>query len=335
MRVVSIQSTVTYQTQLQLVLILLLAFASSHSKMIEALMLPFTSIDSRSKGRGFVSSQFGLHNNNYFQRSSIALPPRVQAIISSHQHHLLMTISDDSSEISTCEDVSNESNESTQEEMVNDEPILKEEKINSDEAEAEGNPGQNVDIEEEEMNVIEKVSMSDLLATTKSTTTKTAEQILNGSGSTNFDTTKEKRVPITIRYSEELGLRPYFLTTAKKIKESNPDVIVERRTVPTLEENKDEDLVFEVLVDDKIIVGKPQCKWQGVTRSGGNGEKENDYSSSRVFGMSVYISMKDVNEAIAKARRKRRPNTVYTQQGSMMKGVGLNILKGESTQSKE
>ena len=147
-----------------------------------------------------------------------------------------------------------------------------------------------------------------------------------------------KRVPITIRFSEEPGLRPYFLTTAKKIKDSNPDVIVEKRTVPTFEENKDEDLIFEVLVDDKVVVGKPQCKWQGVskgTRSSGSIERENDYSSNRVFGMSVYISMKDVNEAVAKARRKRRPNTAYTQQGSMMKGIGLDMLKGETTQSKE
>ena len=165
------------------------------------------------------------------------------------------------------------------------------------------------------------------------------------SNTTKLSFIQDKRVPILIKYSNDPALRPYFLTAAKKIKDENPDVIIEKRLVPLIEDNKDEDLIFEVLVDDKVVVGKPQCKWQGVNRSSsssrsnnsnyggnnssesmnGNGEKENENikaSSSRVFGLSVYISMSDVNDAIAKARRKRRPSTAYAQTG----GVGLEIL---------
>ena len=175
-----------------------------------------------------------------------------------------------------------------------------------------------------------------------------------------FQQIQEKRVPIIIRYSEEAGLRSYFLTAAKRIKDSNPDVFVEKRLIPTLEDNKDEDLIFEVIVDDKVIIGKPQCKWHGVSRtqnggsssssgnekksnngggSGGNGNEKDGSDgaavSSRVFGMSVFISMKDVDDAIAKARRKRRPNSAYSQQGTMAKGVGLEILRGdEASRSK-
>mmetsp|Transcript_12949 Transcript_12949/g.16376 ORF Transcript_12949/g.16376 Transcript_12949/m.16376 type:complete len:360 (+) Transcript_12949:45-1124(+) len=138
---------------------------------------------------------------------------------------------------------------------------------------------------------------------------------------------KEKRVPIVIRYSELQGLRSYYLTTAKKIKDSNPDVTVEKRIIPRNEEHKDEDTVFEVLVDNRIVVGKGQCKWQGVTRSASG--KDNDNKINQVFGMSVYISMQDINEAIAKARRKRRPSTTYAQHGMVMRRVGLEILKGD------
>mmetsp|Transcript_12950 Transcript_12950/g.16377 ORF Transcript_12950/g.16377 Transcript_12950/m.16377 type:complete len:382 (+) Transcript_12950:45-1190(+) len=140
-------------------------------------------------------------------------------------------------------------------------------------------------------------------------------------------TMQEKRVPIVIRYSELQGLRSYYLTTAKKIKDSNPDVTVEKRIIPRNEEHKDEDTVFEVLVDNRIVVGKGQCKWQGVTRSASG--KDNDNKINQVFGMSVYISMQDINEAIAKARRKRRPSTTYAQHGMVMRRVGLEILKGD------
>ena len=114
--------------------------------------------------------------------------------------------------------------------------------------------------------------------------------------------------------------------------------MVEKHTIRRAEGSKDEEAIFEVLVDNKVIVGKPQCKWQGVARtassssssssSSSNG-KDSDSSNNRVFGMSVYISMEDVNEAIAKARRKRRPNTVYSQKGEAVRGVGLEILKGD------
>jgi len=139
-------------------------------------------------------------------------------------------------------------------------------------------------------------------------------------------TMQEKRVPIKIRYSDIPGLKPYYLTTAKKIKDRNPDVIVEKSLVPTSEETKDEEVIFEVLVDNKVVVGKPHSKWHGVTRTGASGGGK-DETSNRVFGMSVYISMEEVNEAIAKARRKRRPNSAYSE--DRRNGITLEMLRQE------
>jgi len=63
--------------------------------------------------------------------------------------------------------------------------------------------------------------------------------------------------------------------------------------------------VFEVLVDNRVVIGKGMSKWQSVGRGGGIG--------SAGSGMSVFISMQEVNAAIAKARRKRRPTTAYVR----------------------
>jgi hypothetical protein len=46
---------------------------------------------------------------------------------------------------------------------------------------------------------------------------------------TKFLTMQDKRVVVTIRYTEEAGLRPFFLTVAKKVKAMHPDVVLERR----------------------------------------------------------------------------------------------------------
>ena len=138
--------------------------------------------------------------------------------------------------------------------------------------------------------------------------------------------TQDKRVLVTIRYSQIPGLRPYFLTIAKKIKSTNPDVIVEKAIIPVVEEKIEDTTTMEVIVDGKVIIGKSRSKWCNVRRSG-----KDEINNNKVYGMSVYISMKDIHVAIGKARRKRRPSTtVYdAPKDQMKKQIGLEMLKGD------
>lgn len=152
--------------------------------------------------------------------------------------------------------------------------------------------------------------------------TETASQIIS----------KDKRVLVTIRYSQIPGLRPYYLTIAKKIKSSNPDVIVEKDMIPVVDEHNMniEDAIFEVVVDHRVIIGKSNSKWCRVRRSPGKDE----ITANKVYGMSVYVSLEDIDVAIGKARRKRRPGTnIYSSSAldddSVMKQIGLNMLKGD------
>lgn len=131
---------------------------------------------------------------------------------------------------------------------------------------------------------------------------------------------KEKRVHVSIRYTSIPGLRPYYLTIAKKIKSSNPDVIVEKVLLPHGEDDVLEDTIFEVMVDGKVVIGKPRSKFQNVRRSGND-----EVNNNKVYGMSVYISMEDLNVAIGKARKKRRPSTSYTPE-DRGKAIRLEML---------
>jgi hypothetical protein len=128
---------------------------------------------------------------------------------------------------------------------------------------------------------------------------------------------------VTISYTSLHGLRPYYLTILKKIKESNPDVIVERIVLPYAQDDVFEDTVFEVMVDGKVVIGKSHSKYMTVRRSGND-----DVANNKVFGMSVYVSMEDVNVAIGKARKKRRPSTTYTPE-DREKALRLEMLKGD------
>ena len=135
-------------------------------------------------------------------------------------------------------------------------------------------------------------------------------------------TFKEKRVQVTFRYSQMEGLRPYFLTLAKEIKTTFPDVTIEREILPyNNEENSAEDAVFEVVIDGRTVVGKTQSKWQPVRRNGTD-------NMNRAFGMSVFVSMVDVEAAIVKARRKKRPSsTIYAQDKNIDASIRLEGLK--------
>ncbi|GAX16183.1 hypothetical protein FisN_3Hu336 [Fistulifera solaris] len=109
---------------------------------------------------------------------------------------------------------------------------------------------------------------------------------------------QDKRVVVTIRYSQGAGLRPYFLTVAKKIKSSHPDVVLERLILPGVLD-ADEEATFEVLVDGRVVVGKGRSSKQKVGLV--------DMTHAR----SVFVSMKELDVAIARSRRKRRPSTAY------------------------
>eukprot|EP00566_Odontella_aurita_P028327 CAMPEP_0113532170 /NCGR_PEP_ID=MMETSP0015_2-20120614/3904_1 /TAXON_ID=2838 /ORGANISM="Odontella" /LENGTH=187 /DNA_ID=CAMNT_0000431089 /DNA_START=363 /DNA_END=926 /DNA_ORIENTATION=- /assembly_acc=CAM_ASM_000160 len=126
-----------------------------------------------------------------------------------------------------------------------------------------------------------------------------------------FVTMQDKRVVVTVTYSGLSGLRPFFLTFAKKIKTQNPDVIMEQRILPPMEQN--EEPVFEILVDGKLVVGKGQSKKQSVRRSSSSGAQGQEDLAG---GLSVFISLEDVSTAIAKSRKRRRPATTYDPDGS-------------------
>lgn len=134
---------------------------------------------------------------------------------------------------------------------------------------------------------------------------------------------QEKRVHVTIKCTENPFLRPYYLTVAQKIKEANPDVIVERVMVPHLDEELVEESVFEIVVDGKVVIGKTQTQFLKVRRS-----SKDEINNNNVFGMSVYVSMEDLNIAISKARKKRRPTTSYVNE-DRNKAIRLELLKDE------
>ena len=123
-----------------------------------------------------------------------------------------------------------------------------------------------------------------------------------------FLTMQEKRVVVTIQYSGESGFRPYFLTVAKKIKASHPDVIIERRILPpVVADANGGGAVFEVLVDGKVVVGK--------TRSRKPRER------------SVFVSMQELDVAVSRARRRRRPTTVYGEDVDLEKVADKAAVK--------
>jgi len=109
-------------------------------------------------------------------------------------------------------------------------------------------------------------------------------------------------VPVTICYPEDSGLKPYYLTVAKRVKDQYPDVLIERIE---LSDNGAGDGAgdgssdpstgyspgtFEVVVDGKIVV-----------------------RSKRTQTGSIFVSMNEMDAAITRARKRRRPSTVYRE----------------------
>lgn len=114
---------------------------------------------------------------------------------------------------------------------------------------------------------------------------------------------------VTIRYSQ--GLKAFYLTVAKRIKEAHPDVLIEKRILPKAVD-ANEGPTFEVVVDGKVVLPRGRSRKQ-------------KYSEAADLGPSVYVSMYEMENAIAKARRRRRPTTLYGDEKEA--AVKLRLLR--------
>ena len=143
-------------------------------------------------------------------------------------------------------------------------------------------------------------------------------------------TMSNKRVPVEIRYdSQQSGLRPFFLTVAKKVKDKYPDVVVQKTDLASLSSSGGGEVVFEVLVDE-TVVGKAETKRQSIGNGNGGGSSGGVGSPVDLAnGISVYVSMSEIDQAITKARRKRRPSTTYLQQGEDREPEGVSAIRLE------
>jgi len=114
---------------------------------------------------------------------------------------------------------------------------------------------------------------------------------------------------VTIRYSAGSGLKPYYLTVAKRVKDLYPDVLIEREKLDKggIEDGggsggDDARGTFEVAVDGKLVVRNRKATPE----------------------RSVFVSMGEVDTAILRARKRRRPSTVYGENGVLATTVGDN-----------
>lgn len=132
-----------------------------------------------------------------------------------------------------------------------------------------------------------------------------------------FLTMQSRRVPVAIRYSADSGMKPYFLTVAKKLKDSHPDIILDKvilpKIMPTGDGKPEVSPTFEVMVDGKVII--PTVGKKDRIGSGGSA------------GKIVFVSMEELDTAISRARRRRRPSTVY---GDDEGNARLEMLKAKA-----
>jgi len=119
-----------------------------------------------------------------------------------------------------------------------------------------------------------------------------------------------RKIPVAIRYSGDAGMEPYYLTVAKKLKETHPDIVLDKVILPNVEMSDGKPVMaptFEVMVDGKVVI--PTV-----------GKKDRD----GMGGQIVYVSMQELDHAISRGRKRRRPSTVYGDDDS---NVRLEMLK--------
>jgi hypothetical protein len=94
--------------------------------------------------------------------------------------------------------------------------------------------------------------------------------------------------------------------------------VIEKRILPAMA--GDGDVAFEILVDDKLLVGKQRSRKQRGVDAGD--------------GKSVFVSMQELDLAISKARRKRRPTTLYGDDPSAGALMRLEMLRKSQEEEK-
>lgn len=108
-------------------------------------------------------------------------------------------------------------------------------------------------------------------------------------------------------------MKPYFLTVAKKLKEAHPDIILDRVILPKVEVGDGKAEVaptFEVMVDGKVVI--PTV-----------GKKDRDGMGGHI----IFVSMQELEVAISRARKRRRPSSVY---GEDEGNIRLEMLKAKA-----
>jgi len=144
-----------------------------------------------------------------------------------------------------------------------------------------------------------------------------------------YVTMNTKCVPVQIRYTANSGLRPYFLTVARRLKADYPDVLIERTLLTKSDSGgggisggsssgatDSESGLFEVVIDGRAVVRLSSGR-KGVAGTDG--------------GMTIFVSMEEVDQAIGRARRRRRPSTVYGEENET--NVRLEVLKNKAAES--
>jgi len=163
-------------------------------------------------------------------------------------------------------------------------------------------------------------------------------------------------VKVTIRYSAEAGLRPFYLTVANQIKATHPDVSLERRILPPAGSDA---AIFEIVVDGKTVIGKKKTKMLKVTsrvsrksdddddNKEGDAKAEGKKISAKksgsdeldtpdiAGGRSVFVSMEKLDQELSKARKRRRPNTVYKSKGVATGTGSSDAIEGSHKYSSE
>ena len=171
---------------------------------------------------------------------------------------------------------------------------------------------------------------------------------------------QEKRVKVTVRYTAEAGLRPFYLTVANRIKLAHPDVLLEKRILPRAGgDGPSGEAVFEVIIDGKTIIGKKKTKLLKVSsrmsssvgddeggsssimesgdkkKKDGSGGKRKEYGDgSRAIpdvaagGRTTFVSMEKLDQELVKARKKRRPNTAYKTKEDVIRGTTGSATMG-------
>lgn len=162
-----------------------------------------------------------------------------------------------------------------------------------------------------------------------------------------LDCQQEKRIKVTIRYSADAGLRPFYLTVASRIKSQHPDIILEKRILPNPTGSDDIESIFEVLVDGKTVIGKKKTKMLKIRTSSSSSSRNEDEDDSKqskdkndatdsdiAGGRSIFVSMEKLEQELNKARKKRRPSTMYTSK-ELLRSGGEASLVGAGGNSEE